>query len=75
LPRLFDEHVVEPRQNVSPMNAEQILSLADRLRSHALENGEDLNASNLFVHRMLVHALSANGSNDDVDAELEEFDF
>lgn len=57
------------------MNAEQILSLADRLRTHALENGQDLNASNLFVHRMLSHALSVDGASDDVDAELEELDF
>lgn len=55
------------------MNAEQILSLADRLRNHALEHGQDLNASNLFVHRMLTHALSGSGANDNVDAELERF--
>jgi hypothetical protein len=55
------------------MNAEQILSLADKLRAHALDNGQDLNASNLFVHRMLMHAIS-NGE-DDVDAELEKYDF
>jgi hypothetical protein len=55
------------------MNAEQLISLADALRSHALQSGADLNASNLFVHRMLMHAL--HGANDNVDAELEEYEY
>jgi hypothetical protein len=55
------------------MSADQLLSLADVLRSHALQSGADLNASNLFVHRMLMHAL--HGANDNADAELEDFEY
>lgn len=40
------------------MNAEQFLSLADALRSYAQHSGRDLNASNLFVHTMLMRAVS-----------------
>jgi len=57
------------------MNAEQILSLADMLRAHALSAGQDVNASNLFVHRMLMHALTRDDADDNIDAELEGFDF
>ena len=40
------------------MNAEQIITLADALRSYARQSGRDVNASNLFVHTMLMHALN-----------------
>jgi hypothetical protein len=39
------------------MNAEQFLALADTLRSFAQHSGRDLNASNLFVHEMLMRAI------------------
>lgn len=39
------------------MNADQVLSFADSLRSHALRSGYDLNESNLFVHAMLMQAV------------------
>jgi hypothetical protein len=39
------------------MNAEQFISLADALRDHALRNGRDLNASNLFVHETLMRGI------------------
>lgn len=46
------------------MNAEQIIHLADALRSYALNSGQDLNASNLFVHTMLVRAINIEGDGD-----------
>ena len=39
------------------MNAEQLISLADSLRSRALDAGADLNASNYLVHETLIRAL------------------
>jgi hypothetical protein len=39
------------------MNAEQFISLADTLRSRALDTGADLNASNYLVHETLIRAL------------------
>ena len=39
------------------MNAEQFISLADTLRSRALDAGADLNASNYLVHETLIRAL------------------
>jgi len=39
------------------MNAEQFLALADTLRTFAQHSGRDLNASNLFVHDMLMRAI------------------
>ena len=39
------------------MNAEQLISLADVLRSRALHEGVDLNASNYLVHATLMRAL------------------
>jgi hypothetical protein len=39
------------------MNAEQFISLADTLRSRALNAGADLNASNYLVHETLIRAL------------------
>ncbi|MEZ5994952.1 MAG: hypothetical protein R3C25_04300 [Hyphomonadaceae bacterium] len=39
------------------MTAEQFLSLAETLRSYAQHSGRDLNASNLFVHTMLMRAI------------------
>lgn len=44
------------------MNAEQFLSLADALRSYAQHSGRDLNASNLFVHTMLMRAVNGNAA-------------
>lgn len=41
------------------MNAEQFLMLAETLRSFAQHHGRDLNASNLFVHNMLMRAIDA----------------
>ena len=49
------------------MNAEQLIALADSLRSHALQSGHDINASNMFVHTMLMRAIAAERSGDDVD--------
>lgn len=49
------------------MNAEQLIALADSLRSHALQSGHDLNASNMFVHTMLMRAIAAEGSGDNAD--------
>jgi len=46
------------------MNAEQFLALADALRSYALHSGRDLNASNLFVHAMLMRAVQSNGADE-----------
>jgi hypothetical protein len=40
-----------------PMNAEQFISLADTLRTRALDAGVDLNASNFLVHATLMRAL------------------
>lgn len=40
------------------MNAEQFISLADALRSYALQSGRDLNASNLFAHDMLMRVVN-----------------
>ncbi len=39
------------------MNADQFLALAETLRSFAQHSGRDLNASNLFVHTMLMRTL------------------
>ncbi|MGQ0531727.1 MAG: hypothetical protein ACT4OF_03435 [Caulobacteraceae bacterium] len=39
------------------MNAEQFISLADALRTRALDSGADLNASNYLVHAALMSAL------------------
>jgi cobalamin synthase len=49
------------------MNAQQLISMADALRSHALQMGHDLNASNMFVHTMLMRALHADGVSDHGD--------
>lgn len=45
------------------MNAEQIISLADALRSYALQHGRDLNASNLFTHAMLMRVINTDADN------------
>lgn len=50
------ERVAESR-DTRAMNAEQFLALADTLRSFAQHSGRDLNASNLFVHDMLMRAI------------------
>ena len=39
------------------MNAEQYISLADALRSRAMHDGADLNASSYLVHAALLRAL------------------
>lgn len=49
------------------MNAQQLIALADSLRSHALQSGHDINASNMFVHTMLMRAITAEGSGDIAD--------
>jgi hypothetical protein len=48
------------------MNAEQFISLADALREHALRNGRDMNASNLFVHQTLMRGIKQRA---DADAD------
>lgn len=42
------------------MNADQFLALAEALRSYAQHSGRDLNASNLFVHAMLMRAIQTD---------------
>lgn len=49
------------------MNAEQFLSLADTLRTFAQHSGRDLNASNLFVHDMLMRAIEIELRGEDED--------
>lgn len=64
------------------MNAEHIISLANALRSYALNAGHDLNASNLFVHTMLVRAINVEADGDlavhinheDYEHETDRFD-
>ena len=51
------------------MNADQFLSLADTLRSFAQHSGRDLNASNLFVHDMLMRAIEIESRGEDEDPE------
>jgi hypothetical protein len=43
------------------MNAEQFITLADALRSYAQHSKGDLNASNLFVHSVLMRAIRTDG--------------
>ncbi len=43
-----------------PMNADQFLALAEALRSYAQHSGRDINASNLFVHAMLMRAIQTD---------------
>ncbi|MBN8606336.1 MAG: hypothetical protein J0L81_05405 [Caulobacterales bacterium] len=42
------------------MNADQFLALAEALRSYARHSGRDINASNLFVHAMLMRAIQSD---------------
>lgn len=49
------------------MNAQQLIALADSLRSHALQSGHDINASHMFVHTMLMRAIAAERSGDSID--------
>jgi len=42
------------------MNADQFLTLAEALRSYAQHSRRDLNASNLFVHAMLMRAIQSD---------------
>lgn len=42
------------------MNADQFLALAEALRSYAQHSGRDTNASNLFVHSMLMRAIQVD---------------
>ena len=53
------------------MNAQQLIALADSLRSYAMQSGHDMNASNLFVHTMLMRALAAEGAGEEFDAHHE----
>jgi hypothetical protein len=53
------------------MNAQQLIALADSLRSYALQSGHDLNDSNLFVHTMLMRAIAAEGASDTIDINRE----
>lgn len=53
------------------MNAEQLIALADSLRAYALQSGHDVNASNLFVHTMLMRALAAEGAGEKIDVHHE----
>ena len=46
------------------MNAEQFLALADTLRTFAQHSGRDLNASNLFVHDMLMRAIEVEAGDE-----------
>ena len=57
------------------MNAQQLIALADSLRSHALQSGHDINASNMFVHTMLMRAITAerSGDNADIDRDASEW--
>jgi hypothetical protein len=41
------------------MDAAQVIAQADAMRAYALDRGLDLNAANLFTHRMLMHKLIA----------------
>lgn len=42
------------------MNVDQMLNLAETLRTFAHYSGRDLNAANLFVHDMLLRTLRAD---------------
>lgn len=53
------------------MNAEQFISIADALRAHALRSGNDMNASNLFVHTMLMRAISVESEGGDGEIPLD----
>lgn len=59
------------------MNAEQFISLADALRSYALQSGRDLNASNLFAHDMLMRVVNreADGDSEAAMADFVEPEF
>lgn len=50
------------------MDAAEVITLADAMRSYALDLGMDLNAANLFTHRMLVRSLRAERSGEPFDA-------
>ena len=56
------------------MNAEQFLSLADALRSYALQSGRDLNASNMFAHDMLMRVINVDTETCDDAAMLDFID-
>jgi hypothetical protein len=60
---------MSPTQFMSrPMDAEDILALADSLRAYALESGHDLNAANLFTHAMLMRKILAERQASDMCA-------
>ena len=46
------------------MNADQFLALADTLRAYAQHCGRDMNASNMFVHSVLMRAIRTDGDFD-----------
>ena len=41
------------------MDTAEVIALADAMRDYALDLGMDLNAANLFTHRMLMRSLMA----------------
>jgi len=47
-------------RTIRTMNADQFLALAEALRSYAQHSGRDTNASNLFVHGMLMRAIQVD---------------
>jgi len=53
------------------MNAQQWIALADSLRSYALQSGHDVNASNMFVHTLLMRALAAKEAGEEIDVHHE----
>lgn len=56
------------------MNAEQFLAMAESIRSYAMASGRDLNASNLFVHDMLMRAIEAGARVDEPVREIEDLE-
>lgn len=53
------------------MNADAMLAFADSLRAYAQWSGRDLNASNLFVHDMLMRMLAAEQERADFEREVD----
>jgi len=53
------------------MDAAEVIAQADAMRAYALDRGLDLNAANLFTHRMLMQKLVAEHNNEPSDPELD----
>ena len=49
------------------MDAAQLIAQADAMRAYALDRGLDLNAANLFTHRMLVQKLVAEQTDEPLE--------